>query len=117
MEEIMVFTIGFGEVVGFVIILVGAAWSLITMSLNQFEKRLDSKLVTLDTAVNEIKRLELEIVRNDARAAQTYTTKADQDKALERIFNVLERVENCLTVKISREEVEKLLQRSHKNQD
>lgn len=105
----MLFSIGLGEVLAFVGALIGAAWVLIKLSLNQFEKRLDEKLVTLDLAVNEIKRLELEIVRNDARAAQTYSTKDDNNKALERIFSVLERMESCLHLKISREEADRLV--------
>lgn len=105
----MLFSIGLGEVLAFVCTLITAAWVLIKMSLTQFEKRLDGKLATLDLAVNEIKRLELEIVRNDARAAQTYSTKDENSKSLERIFGVLERMESCLHLKISREEADRLV--------
>lgn len=109
MESPMLFTIGLTEVVTFAGALIAAGWILISMSFTQFEKRLDEKLATLDSAVSEIKRLEIEIVRSDARAAQTYATKLDNEKALERIFNVLERVELSLNTKISREEVQKMV--------
>lgn len=106
----MSFTLGFGELLSFAGMLIGAAWILIRITFGQFEKRLDEKLKTLDSAVQQIQRLEVEIVRNDARAAQTYVTKQDLDKTLERMFAVLERIEVCLAVKISREEVERLIQ-------
>ncbi|MDI1362501.1 hypothetical protein [Methylotenera sp.] len=106
------FTIGMPEVLGFVITLIGAGWALIKLSLNQFEKRLDDKLKNLDVAVSEIKRLELEIVRNDAKAAQTYVTIIGHDKSLERIFDMLGRIEASLSNKISRDEVERIIHRT-----
>jgi len=105
----MIFSIGLGEVLSFAVVLIGAGWGLIKLTFNQFEKRLDEKLVTLDLAVTEIKRLEIEIIRNDARAAQLYATKTENEKSLERIFTVLARVESCMHLKISREEVERLI--------
>jgi hypothetical protein len=105
----MLFTVGFGEVLTLVGLLAAGVWVLIKISFSQFEKRLDEKFLKLDAATSQIQKLELEIVRNDARAAQIYVTKADSDKALERIFMVLERIEGCLAVKISREEVERFI--------
>lgn len=110
----MVFTLGMSEILSFVAVLISAGWLLISLTFKQFEKRLDEKLETLDKAVSEIKRLEIELIRNDAKAAQTYSTKLDQEKALERIFNMLEHINNALASKISREEVHKIIGNSHK---
>lgn len=102
----MNFTIGLPELIGFVATLVGAGWALMRMSFNQFERRLDEKFKLLDTAVNDVKRLELDIVRTDTRNAQIYITKIDHDKILERIFSVLERMDKKLDGKADASECE-----------
>lgn len=95
----MNFTVGLAEMIGLGLTLVGAGWTLLKLSLNQFEKRLDERFKLLDLAVNDVKRLELDIVRSDTRNAQTYVTQANHDKILERIFNVLESMDSKLAVK------------------
>ena len=95
----MEFHLGLPEILGFAITMVGAGWTLLKMSLSQFEKRLDERFKLLDVAVNDVKRLELDIVRSDTRNAQTYVTQANHDKILERIFKVLESVDSKLDVK------------------
>ncbi len=109
----MTFTIGLAEILGFVFALTGAGWTLIKISLGQFEKRLDEKLLTLDRAVGEIKRLELEIMRSDMKAAQTYPTKAENEKTLDRIFMALEKIESCMVVKITRDDVHKMIEQNN----
>lgn len=95
----MNFTVGMAELVGFGLVIVGGFWTLLKLSLNQFEKRLDERFKLLDTAVNDVKRLELDIVRSDTRNAQTYVTQASHDKVLERIFVVLESMDKKLSGK------------------
>lgn len=92
----MNFTIGLSELVSFGASLVCAGWILLKLSLSQFEKRLDEKFKALDTAVSDVKRLELEVVRADTRNAQTYIARQEYNDALKRIFDVLERVEHKL---------------------
>lgn len=95
----MNFTVGIVELIGLGLTIVGAGWTLLKLSLNQFEKRLDERFKLLDIAVNDVKRLELDIVRSDTRNAQTYVTQANHDKILERIFKVLESMDAKLAVK------------------
>jgi len=95
----MELTVGFPELIGAGVAMVGGGWTLLKLSLNQFESRLDEKFKTLDAAVSDVKRLELDIVRSDTRNAQMYVTKADHDKILERIFKVLESMEAKLDIK------------------
>jgi septal ring factor EnvC (AmiA/AmiB activator) len=114
METAMEFTVGLPEILTFAAALSGAGWALITLSLNQFEKRQEEKFKTLDLVSVEIKRLEIEIIRSDARASQIYSTKVDQEKALEKIFHMLENINACLAAKINREEVHAIVVNSHK---
>lgn len=95
----MNFTVGLAELIGFGLTLIGGGWTLLKLSLSQFEKRLDERFKLLDIAVNDVKRLELDIVRSDTRNAQTYVTQANHDKILERIFKVLESMDAKLAVK------------------
>lgn len=95
----MNFTVGLAELIGFGLTLVGGGWTLLKLSLNQFEKRLDERFKLLDLAVSDVKRLELDIVRSDTRNAQTYMTQANHDKMLERIFKILESMDAKLSGK------------------
>lgn len=95
----MNFTVGFAELIGFGLVIIGGFWALLKLSLNQFEKRLDERFKLLDIAVSDVKRLELEIVRADTRNAHTYVTQSNHDKILERIFKVLESMDGKLAVK------------------
>lgn len=92
----MNFTVGLAELMGLGLAIVGGFWTLLKVSLNQFEKRLDERFKILDHAVDDVKRLELDIVRSDTRNAQTYVTQANHDKILERIFKVLESMDDKL---------------------
>src|SRR3990167_2781183 len=95
----MEFHLGLPELLGFAVTIVGGGWTLMKLTLSQFEKRLDERFKLLDVAVNDVKRLELDIVRSDTRNAQTYVTQANHDKILERIFKVLESMESKLDFK------------------
>lgn len=106
----MELNVGLPELIGAGFAVVGGGWALLKLSLNQFESRLGEKFKILDTAVNDVKRIELDIVRSDTRNAQMYVTKADHDKILERIFKVLESMDEKLSDKPSHAEVrEKVL--------
>lgn len=95
----MNFTVGIAELMGFGLTIVGGFWALLKLSLSQFEKRLDERFKALDAAMNDVKRLELDLVRADTRNAQTYVTQISHDKILERIFKVLESMDAKLAVK------------------
>ena len=114
MDTGMTFTIGFPEVLSFIVAFVGAGWTLISMSFKQFEKRQEEKFKVLDVLASELKRLEIEIAKNDAKSAQIYSTKTEHDKFFERILNTLGRIEASLSDKVSREEVRQLLEVLHR---
>lgn len=103
--------VGVPELLAFSAVLIGGGWTLLKLSLNQFESRLDEKFKTLDMAVQDVKRLELETVRSETRNAQLYVTKADHDKILERIFRVLESMDAKLSNKPDKEEVDQKILR------
>lgn len=98
--------IGIPELLSFAAILVGGGWTLLKLSLNQFESRLDEKFRALDMAVQDVKRLELEVVRAETRNAQTYVTQASHDKILERIFKVLESMDDKMGNKADHDDVD-----------
>lgn len=102
----MNFTVGIAELMGFGLTIVGGFWTLLKLSLNQFERRLDERFKLLDLAVNDVKRLELDIVRADTRNAQTYVTQASHDKILERIFKVLESMDDKMSNKTNHSDVD-----------
>lgn len=89
------------QLVGAAAALIAGGWTMLKVSLVQFEKRLDEKFKVLDTAVGDVKRLELELLRLDTRNAQVYITRAEHDKVLERIFSLLERLDKKLDGKAS----------------
>ena len=95
----MEFQIGLPELMAFALANIGGGWALLRISFSQFELRLDDRFKLLDKAVNDVKRIELEIVRADTRNAQTYVTQANHDKGLERIFTVLTSMEQKLDSK------------------
>lgn len=103
----MNFTVGLTELIGFGITLVAGGWTLLKMSLNQFERRLDEKFKLLDCAVQDVKRLELEIVRTDTKNSQIYVTRQEHDKVLERIFQVLDKMDKKIDANAVRSEVRK----------
>ena len=107
----MEFQLGLIELISFAVANIGGGWALLRISFSQFEMRLDDRFKLLDKAVNDVKRIELEIVRADTRNAQTYVTQANHDKVLERIFNVLSSMEQKLDGKANAADFEaKLLQ-------
>ena len=103
--------VGIPELLAFSVTLIGGGWTLLKLSLNQFENRLDEKFKTLDTAVQDVKRLELEGVRAETRNAQTYVTQVAHDKILERIFKVLESMDVKLDGTTTHEEVDQKILR------
>lgn len=107
----MEYHIGLPELLSFAAVLIGGGWALLKLSLGQFERRLDDKFKTLDVAVNDVKRIELELVRSDTRNAQQYVTKLEQEKVLERIFKVLESMDSKLANKADHEDVDQKILR------
>ena len=94
--EFLQLELGLTELIAFAVANIGGGWALLRLSFAQFEMRLDDRFELLDKAVNDVKRIELEIVRADTRNAQTYVAKTSHDKVLERIFNVLSSMEQKL---------------------
>ena len=107
----MEFQLGLIELISFAVANIGGGWALLRISFSQFEMRLDDRFKLLDKAVNDVKRIELEIVRADTRNAQTYVTQANHDKVLERIFNVLSSMEQKLDGKANAADCEAKLLR------
>ena len=107
----MEFQLGLPELIAFVLANIGGGWALLRLSFAQFELRIKDQFKLLDKAVNDVKRIELEIVRADTRNAQTYVTQANHDKGLERIFTVLTSMEQKLDSKANAADCEaKILQ-------
>jgi len=92
----MEFQLGLTELIAFALANIGGGWALLRLSFAQFELRLNDRFELLDNAMDDVKRIELEVVRADTRNAQTYVTQASHDKVLERIFNVLSSMEQKL---------------------
>ena len=95
----MEFQLGLTELIAFVLANIGGGWALLRLSFAQFELRIKDQFKLLDKAVNDVKRIELEIVRADTRNAQTYVTQTNHDKVLERIFTALTSMEQKLDSK------------------
>ena len=102
----MEFQLGLPELIAFALANIGGGWALLRLSFAQFELRIKDQFKLLDKAVNDVKRIELEIVRADTRNAQTYVTQANHDKVLERIFNVLSSMEQKLDGKANADDCE-----------
>ena len=107
----MEFQLGLTELIAFVLANIGGGWALLRISFTQFELRIKDQFKLLDKAVNDVKRIELEIVRADTRNAQTYVTQTSHDKGLERIFNVLSSMEQKLDGKANAADCEAKLMR------
>ena len=122
--------IGIGELLAIMTAIVGAAWGLLNISLRMFEKRLDDrfgvigqKITVLDGLVLDIKRLEVEQVRRDGVFIQQYVHKEEfkeymerQQKTVERIFTLLQSMNDKLDTKVSREECERMREIYRKGQ-
>ena len=107
----MEFQLGLPELIAFVLANIGGGWALLRLSFAQFELRIKDQFKLLDKAVNDVKRIELEIVRADTRNAQTYVTQENHDKVLERIFTALTSMEQKLDSKANAADCEaKILQ-------
>lgn len=118
-------TFGLGELVGSLASVVGMGWVLLRVSFSQFEKRIDNKLESLDSKFSTIERLELDIKRVEVdgiRSASQYpilfATKEElvrsqekTDKTMERIFGLLQAINDKLDRKVDRDECEKMMMR------
>lgn len=96
-------TLGFDELFGLLAAFVGVGWTLLKLTMIQFEKRLDVRFQSLDDNVHDVKRLELEQIRMDGRFATTYATKEElsrvqerHEKTVERVFDLIRGIEEKL---------------------
>lgn len=122
--------IGVGELAGSVIAIIGAGWVLLQLAFRQFEKRLDdkfdaqsreisaqsAKISVLEQISNEVKRLELENIRVESRSNITFATKEEliraiekNEKTIERVFNVLQKIDEKIEGKIDRDDCERMM--------
>lgn len=113
-------SLGAGEILSILIAVTGFAWALLKVTISQFEKRLDvkfdsidKKFSALDGLVLEVKKLEIEQLRRDNQYTEKFVTKAEMDscqvkhdKIVERIFKLLESMNDKLDSKVSRTECE-----------
>ncbi len=118
-------TVGLGELIGAVAVLVGAAWALLTLLFRQFEKRLDEKFEAFSLAATTEKHnlddkfknlddkfknysdqltkidyfaLELKRLENDIlRRDSIVVTRSEFEKTSEKIFKLLEVISEKVT--------------------
>lgn len=109
-------SLGFGEILSILIAITGFAWALLKVTIGQFERRLDvkfdsidKKFSALDNLVLEVKKLEIEQLRRDNQYTEKFVTKAEMDscqvkhdKVVERIFSLLEVMNNKLDNKVNK---------------
>jgi hypothetical protein len=96
------FSIGAGELIWFIVALIGGGWALLTLSFKQFEKRLENKfeaqnqrLAAMEAMTLDIKRLEIEIVKRDSQ----YIPRSEVQVSLDRVFSVLRDIDMKLDKK------------------
>lgn len=101
--------LGAGEVISILIAIVGLAWTLLKVTISQFEKRLDTKFSALDNLLLDVKKLEIEQLRRDNYYSEKYVTKAEMDscqvkhdKIVERIFTLLQSMNDKLDSKVNK---------------
>ena len=118
-------TFGIGELLGALATVVGIGWAILRMSFAQFEKRVDEKLDSLDSKFSTIERLELDIkrvevdgIRGASQQAILFATKEElsraqekHDKTMERVFGLLQAINDKLDRKVDRDECEKMILR------
>jgi hypothetical protein len=112
-------TLGISEILALVSGIIGVGWTLLRMSLGQFEKRLDTrfesfdeKFKVIDKVVHDIQKLELEQIKAESKFNIIYATKEElmrvserHEKTIERIFDILRLIESKLEAKLDREAV------------
>ena len=102
-------SLGAGEIIAILGAIVTLAWALLKVTISQFEKRLDIKFNSLDSLVLEVKKLEIEQLRRDNQYTEKFVTKAEMDncqvkhdKIVERIFKLLETMNDKLDNKVNK---------------
>lgn len=115
----MPITVGFGELMAGLSAIVAVGWGILRMSFAQFEKRIDSKFNSIERLELEVKRIEVETIRTSGQNAILYATKEDltraqekHDKTLERVFGLLQSINDKLDRKVDREECEKMMRKT-----
>lgn len=114
----MNFTLGLGELLSALMTVVAVGWGLLRLSFGQFERRLDAKLNAIERLELDIKRVEVDGIRQAGQEAILYATKEElmrtqekHDKTLEHVFGLLEVINSKLDRRVDREECEKLMMR------
>ena len=114
----MLITVGLGELLGTAVVLCGAGWTLLILTFNQFERRLDEKFLAqakaaeaekktqddkfkshsdqlqkIEHLASEVKRLENDILRRDS----INITRSEFEKVSEKIFAILHDISEKVT--------------------
>lgn len=124
-------SIGAGEILSILIAITGFAWALLKVTIGQFERRLDikfdsidKKFSALDGLVLEVKKLEIEQLRKDNQYTEKFVTKAEMDscqvkhdKIVERIFKLLETMNDKLDNKVDKDDCERRRQSQIRGKD
>lgn len=118
-------SLGAGEVLGILIAITTLAWTLLQMVFKQYDEKqdarhkevstqyvsLEKKVSAIDALVLEVKKLEIEQLRRDAQYSEKFVTKAEMessqvkhDKIVERIFNLLETMNEKLDGKVNKKD-------------
>jgi hypothetical protein len=115
-------SLGAGEIITILGAIVGLAWTLLKLTINQFEKRLDTKFSLIDSLLLDVKKLELEQLKRDNHYAEKFATKGELDsanaryeKTTERIFSLLQTINDKLDNKVSRSECEAAMRKASRD--
>jgi hypothetical protein len=118
-------SLGAGEVLGILVAITTLAWTLLQMVFKQYDEKqdarhkevstqyvsLEKKVSAIDALVLEVKKLEIEQLRRDAQYSEKFVTKAEMDncqikhdKIVERIFKLLETMNDKLDSKVNKQD-------------
>lgn len=105
-----VVTLGVGELMGAVIALAGIGFGMMKALFKKHEENINDKLEPIKDILHDVKKLELDQIRLDSKMAITYATKEDlvraqekNDRVIERIFAVLQSINDKLDSKADRD--------------
>ena len=100
-----------GELITSLSAIVAIAWALLKITIGQFEKRHDAKFGAIDTLLLDVKKLEIEQLRRDNQYSEKFATKQDlessnnhYEKTTERIFNLLNVINDKIDTKLNKSE-------------
>jgi hypothetical protein len=114
----MQLSVGLGELLTAFMSMIGIGWGILRISFSQFEKRIDAKFNTIERLELDIKRVEVDGIRSASQFQMLFVTKEElsraqekHDKTMERVFGILQTINDKLDKKVDRDECEKMMLR------